>query len=154
MSQPARKAILVVEDNEDDVFLLRRGFQKANLDPVLHIVPDGQAAIEYLRAQLATSARAPQFLPALTLLDLQLPYFTGLQVLRWIRGEQVFSRMPVVVFTSSSNAADIESAYQIGANAYLVKPSDLDEQMRLAQLIYHFWLEFNQLPIPEPTPER
>lgn len=140
-----QRPILVVEDNEDDVFFLRRGFQKANLDPVLHVAADGKEAMEYL-TRLTQAGVQEALSPALILLDLQLPHFTGVQVLEWLRRDQTVGQIPVVVLTSSSNEADIRRAYAAGANAYLVKPSDLDQQTRLAEVIHQFWLGFNLLP--------
>ena len=142
---PIPKPILVIEDNEDDLFLLRRGFRRANLDPELEVATDGQEALDYLSKCLKMDGSKAR-LPAFILLDLQLPHLTGLQVLEWIRDQELLCRIPVIILTSSSNEADVDRAYDAGANAYLVKPSTLDEQTKMIQACYLFWFEFNQLP--------
>lgn len=145
-SQFAR-TILLVEDNEDDVFLLRRGLKQAHLEPILQVVTDGQQAMDYLARRNQGSDGASKELPACVLLDLQLPYFTGFQILEWMRRQPRLARLPVIILTSSTNLADIERAYAAGANSYLVKPSSIDQQARMAQAICLFWLEFNQSPL-------
>lgn len=139
-----RKSILVVEDNEDDLFLLRRGFKKAEFDPPVDVAADGKMAIDFLGRCIELFGAETQPFPALILLDLQLPYFNGFQVLQWMRGQRLLARVPVVILTSSLNNSDIERAYEAGANAYLVKPSDVDEHTRIAQGIRTFWFELNQ----------
>jgi two-component system response regulator len=137
------KAILLVEDTADDVFFLTRAFKRAGFQGPIHHAEDGRRAIEYLSGQgdLAGRNRAP--LPCVVLLDIKMPFVSGFEVLRWIRQESGCPRLPVVMFTSSDQENDVEQAYALGANAYLVKPSHSDQFVRLAELIKGFWTEAN-----------
>src|SRR5437867_3833044 len=116
------KTILQVEDDPNDVFLMQHAMKKAGLANPVHIVEDGQQAIDYLQGagQFADREKFP--FPGLMLLDLKLPYVMGLDVLKWIRQQP---RMPLVVIVLSASAedADIAAAYRLGANAFLTKPS-------------------------------
>jgi CheY-like chemotaxis protein len=114
--------ILLVEDNEDDVFLLENALTMAEVKSRLQVVRDGQEALHYLSgtAQFADRQRFP--FPSLILLDLKLPYRSGLDILAWMRQETNLPSTIVVVLTSSDEPADLKSAYGLGANTYLVKP--------------------------------
>ena len=136
-------SILLVEDDETDVILLRRAFKDAELQNPLHVARDGQEAIDFLaRPWLPPEDR----LPALILLDLKMPRRTGFEVLAWMRELPVLSTVPVIVFSSSANRRDIEQAYAQGANAFMVKPPSLGERLELARFIKQ-WLRFNQAPL-------
>src|SRR5690349_18131600 len=117
------KTILQVEDDPNDVFFLQRAMKKHGLLNPIQVASDGQEAINYLKGigKFADRARFPQ--PSLVLLDLKLPHVMGLDVLKWIRQE---SGLPLVVvpLTASANDEDIAAAYRLGANGFLVKPSD------------------------------
>ena len=145
------RSILLVEDNEDDVFFITRAFKAAGLPVSLTRVENGQRAIDYLsqRPPFDDLARFP--IPALVLLDLKMPFLSGFEVLRWIRQESRNARVPVIVFTSSNQERDIEQAYELGANAYLVKPDRADACSELAGLIKQFWLEANLPPPVKPA---
>ncbi len=137
------KVILHIEDEEADVFFLQHAMAKAgNLIPI-EVASDGQKALERLQkaADPATAAQFP--LPCLVLLDLKLPIVSGLQLLRWIRAEAALF-VPVIILSSSENENDIASAYRLGANAYLVKPSDTDNFHPIASAIRDFWLVQNR----------
>jgi CheY-like chemotaxis protein len=117
------EAILVAEDDENDLFLIRRAFQKAQLENPLHVVQDGEAAIDYLKGELVLG-REQNILPiTLVLLDIKMPRINGFEVLTWIRGQPEFNHLPVVMLTSSQESSDINRAYALGANSYLVKPA-------------------------------
>ena len=146
MSRPERP-LLVVEDNHDDVFLLQRAFKRAGLSVPIHVARDGREAMHYLRGEGDFRDRARYPLPIFVLLDLKLPFFTGLQLLEWIRDEPALKRLPVVILTSSSQPSDINRAYDLGANSYLVKPSSIDLFERLAGGVKLYWLELNQSPV-------
>lgn len=136
-------SILLVEDDEADVLLLRRAFKDAEVQNPLHVARDGQEAIDFLaRPWLPPDDR----LPALILLDLKMPRRTGPEVLAWLRESPVLCTVPVFVFSSSANRNDIEQAYVLGANAFLVKPPSLGERRELATFIKQ-WLRFNQPPL-------
>jgi CheY-like chemotaxis protein len=117
--------ILVVEDNPDDVFFLRRAFRKRGLDEGLTVLSDGQQAIDFLSRAVSDGQAAP--LPSLVLLDLQLPFYTGLQILEWARHRPVLREVPFIVLSSSSQRSDMDQALELGARAYHVKPSNPDE---------------------------
>src|SRR5437867_8904451 len=119
--------ILIAEDNEDDVFILQRALQKAGIPNPTHICKDGEEVITYLKAEGAYSDRQAHPFPRLMLLDLKMPRLTGFDVLRWIRGNPDCSVIPTMVLTSSREPKDIQEAYRLGVNAYLVKPASFEE---------------------------
>ena len=117
------KSILFAEDSEDDVFLLQRACRRAQLPNPLTFVRDGREAINHLsQAEVG---------PGCVVLDVKMPYRNGLEVLRWIRSQSKLSNSVVMMMTSSAQEQDIREAYQLGADAYLVKPSGSDELDRL-----------------------
>lgn len=115
--------VLYVEDEEDDVFFLREAFRRARLGADLRAVGDGRDAIRYLSGEPPYDDRAQQPLPDLVLLDLNLPLLSGFEVLSWVREHPALSRLPVLVFSSSSFDDDLRKAYALRADGYLVKPS-------------------------------
>jgi CheY-like chemotaxis protein len=121
MSQP-KHTLLLVEDNEDDVFLMRRALKAANITLPLHLAQDGQEAIDYLDGTGPFSDRTKYPLPTIVLLDLKLPYIPGLQVLTWIRYHEGLKDLPVIVLTSSPEDRDRDKAAELGALGYHVKP--------------------------------
>ena len=127
--------ILQVEDDENDVFFLKRAFKEAGILECLRVVTDGQEAIDYLSGtgEYADRARFP--LPTLVLLDLKLPRKTGFEVLEWVREQPCFS--------SSAQPPDIMGAYELGANSFVVKPPSLDQRIDLANAIRSYWLNHN-----------
>ena len=140
-TRPAR--ILLVEDNEADVRLTREALREAGDGVRLSAVGDGEQALAYLRRQ-AGFAEAPR--PDLVLLDLNLPRKNGLEVLDEMRSDEALAVIPVIMLTSSAARQDVEAAYAHGANAFVVKPQDLDSFMDLIGTIRGFWLGVAQLP--------
>jgi CheY-like chemotaxis protein len=135
------KTILLVEDDPNDVFMFQRAWEKAGGDS-LQIVTDGQQALDYLSGIGEYSDRIKFPSPCLVLLDLKLPRVMGLEVLRRIRlnsGLQV----AVVVLTASANRHDIATAYQLGVNAFLVKPGQFLKLREMVQTIKDFWIGHN-----------
>ena len=124
---PAGRLILQVEDSEDDVFMMKRVLKKAGVENPLHVVWDGQAAIDYLSAALDPERRAGHPLPFLILLDLKLPYRDGFEVLEWIRGREELREVAVAMLTGSGEARDRQRARALGARAYLVKPASIED---------------------------
>jgi CheY-like chemotaxis protein len=116
------KTILLVEDDEDDAFFMRRALTKAQINMPLHIAVNGQEALDYLGGAGKFADRAQFPTPAIVFLDLKLPCVHGFEVLKWIRSQPAFNELPVIVLTSSSEARDHEKALQLGATAYVVKP--------------------------------
>lgn len=139
------QTVLLVEDDENDVFFMQRAFQDANILTPLNVVTDGRQAIEYISGKGEYSDRQKFPLPCLILLDLKLPYVLGLDVLKWLREHNEFDTIVVVVLTSSKQDADIEKAYQLGANSYLVKPPDADQLLEMVKRIKLYWMEINQI---------
>ena len=131
--------VLIVEDSLDDLFLLRRIFNKLKLEHQIQSVQDGDAAIRYLEDP--TKPR-----PKLILLDLHLPKVSGFEVIAWVRGHSELRNLPIVILTSSSEPQDLKRAYDLGANGYLVKPGVLDQLQTMMQASSDFWLESNQVP--------
>jgi CheY-like chemotaxis protein len=140
------KPIFYVEDDENDTFLMRRALKKCGIENPLVIASDGQEAIDFLES-LRESARADSdSLPCLILLDLNLPNKNGHEVLQWIRKNSAFRTLVVIILSSSSHDKDIHRAYASGANAYIVKPSVVDDLMETVNAIHAFWLKQNHSP--------
>jgi CheY-like chemotaxis protein len=135
--------VLLVEDNEADVRLTREALREAGEDVRLSAVSDGEQALAFLRREDGF-AEAPR--PDLVLLDLNLPRKNGLEVLAELRADQSLPPIPVIVLTSSAAHSDVQAAYARGANAFVVKPLELDAFMDLIGAIRGFWLEVAQLP--------
>jgi len=138
--------ILYAEDNEDDVFLLQDAFERAGISNRLIVVRDGQAAIEYLAGTGDFADRAKHPLPCLAVLDLKMPRRTGLEVLGWIRGQAGWRWLPVIMFTSSAHHRDVRHAYDLGVNAFLVKPLSVKVRADVCRALKHFWLSYNETP--------
>jgi CheY-like chemotaxis protein len=138
------RSILLVEDDTNDVFFLRRAIQRAGIPNPVQSVEDGRQAIHYLEGTGDYSNRAKYPLPCLVLLDLKLPYVMGLDVLKWIRTRPELRGIIVLILSASNLAQDIRKAYFLGANSYLVKPTDPDELMSLVRVIKNYWLDLNQ----------
>lgn len=145
---PSDATILVVEDDENDLFLLKRAFAKAKVTNPIQEARDGEEAVGYLTQILQGSGDGAR-LPVLVLLDLKLPRLSGHEVLSWIRSQNATRRLPVVVLTSSDEPRDINMAYDAGANSYLVKPGDPTRILELALSVGTYWLMTNQPPITQ-----
>jgi two-component system response regulator len=146
------KTILQVEDDLNDVFFLQHAMKKMGVANPIQVASDGQQAIDYLKGTGRFSDREKYPMPGLVLLDLKLPYVMGLDVLRWIR-EDPRRSLPVVMLTASAEESDIASAYQLGANGFLTKPSVAGRLEDIVKAIKDFWLTHNTLPhelLPEP----
>jgi len=146
MAEPVLPTILLVEDTPSDAALIRRGFDKTNvLNPIVW-VKNGQEALAYLSGLGQYGDRIRYPLPALILLDLDLPEMTGFELLQWKRTQPYIRRIPVVVLTIDKATSAINAAYDLGANSYLVKPGDQEEIMRIVKSIQEYWLGLNQPP--------
>lgn len=140
------KPILYAEDEEDDVYFMRRAFEQAGITNPLVIAPDGQHAIDYLSGIGDFSDRNNHPLPGFVLLDLNMPRRSGIEVLKFIRSQPSMAALPVIVLTSSTQDADVHRAYILGANGYLVKPSQPDDLLPMVKSIKDFWLTHNRAP--------
>jgi CheY-like chemotaxis protein len=139
-----KETILLVEDDPNDVFFMKRALKLAGVLNPLQLAADGRQAIHYLGGTAEYSDRVKFPLPSLVLLDLKLPHVMGLDVLKWIREQPELKNLIVLVFTSSRLPPDISTAYLFGANSYLVKPSSPEELPKMVRMIKDYWLEMNQ----------
>lgn len=139
------KPILLVEDNDDDVDLILHAFKKTNLANEVVVARDGQQALDFLRRAGAYSKR-PEINPGLVLLDLKLPKVDGLEVLKQIKADKQFRTVPVVVFTSSREEQDQIESYNLGVNAFVVKPMDFKDFIVAIGELGLFWAVFNEAP--------
>jgi len=137
------KCILQVEDDDNDVFLLKRVFDQAGISSPLHVVRDGQLAIDYLSGAGGFADRQTHPLPCLVLLDLKLPKKNGLEVLEWVRHQPRLKSLVVVLFSSSALPQEVERAYELGVNSYIQKSSDSNQLREIAQLLKGWWLCYN-----------
>lgn len=128
---PRSRIVLLVEDNEDDVFALRWALRKAQIDLSVQIAGDGQQAIDYLAGVGVYADRRLHPLPGLVLLDLKLPYRTGTEVLAWIRERPTLDEIPIVVLSGSDEPRDREHVSALGARDYLVKPPTAEDLRRI-----------------------
>jgi CheY-like chemotaxis protein len=132
--------ILIVEDNDDDAFLIQRAFQRANILNGLHVVTNGEKAIAYLSGEGAYSDRTEHPLPKLVLLDLKMPGIDGFDVLRWIRKQPLLAGLRVVVLTSSTDVRDVNLAIQLGADGFMIKPADFLRLVEFSEALSGCWL--------------
>jgi two-component system response regulator len=143
---PDRREILLVEDNPDDVALTLRAFRRSRIANPVRVVGDGAEALGLLleRGAHGDPARAP--LPALVLLDLNLPKVDGLEVLRALRADRRTALLPVVVLTSSVEEQDVVRSYSLGVNSYVRKPVDFDQFVEAVRSLGLYWLVLNVAP--------
>ncbi len=133
--------ILLAEDDENDIFLMKRAFARANITNPLMVVRNGQEAIDYLAGKGDYGKRDKNPLPGMLLLDLKMPWMDGFDVLRWIRGQPQFNTLPVVVLTSSKLQEDIDKSRQLGVFDYRVKPHGFEDLVRLLTDVCQCWLD-------------
>jgi len=135
--------ILLVEDNIGDVGLIEEVFEEAKIKNILHVAQDGEEAVLFLRGKgkLLSSSR-----PDIIILDLNLPKKDGREVLREIKEDEKLQNIPVIILTSSSAEKDILQAYELHANAYVTKPLDFNQFIKVVESLINFWLGVVQLP--------
>ena len=149
------QVFLLIEDNDNDSVLLKKAFARGNLLNPLHIMRSGEEAMEYLKGEGRFSNRAEYPLPSVVLLDLNLPGISGFEVLQWIRAQPGINKLRVIVLTSSESIHDVNLAYRLGANSFLVKPMDVDHLCRMTEAISGYWVWLDHAPDAErPAPNR
>jgi CheY-like chemotaxis protein len=148
------RTILLVEDNDDDVFFMQQATKRAGIENPLQHVGDGQKALDYLSGTGQYGDRDKYPLPFLIILDLKLPLVRGLEVLQWIRERPEFEMIIVVVLTSSRETRDIDAAYRLGANSYLVKPTNVQRLLEMVKGIADYWIKFNESPVGIGAPAK
>ncbi|MGA9528635.1 MAG: response regulator [Terriglobales bacterium] len=145
------QTILLVEDNDDDAELTVRAFRRANVKNPLVRARDGEEALDYLFGRGAFAGRDTRDLPAVTLLDINMPKINGLEVLTAIRADERTSHLPVVILTSSNEDKDRLSAYSHFANSYVIKPVDYDQFVQAASQLGLYWMVLNSPAPPKQT---
>lgn len=152
--------ILVAEDRDDDVVLIRRAFELSRMPHALFFVENGEQAMLYLKGEGKYGNRAEYPLPDLLLLDLNMPRMDGFEVIEWVRKQPGLAALRILVLTSSSQMRDVNRAYLLGANSFLVKPHDFDNFVELSKTIQSFWLSassapdlFRERPTPRKAPD-
>ncbi len=139
------KVILLVEDNSRDVALTRRALDKSNIVNEVVVARDGVEALDYLFGIGTHAGRDMTVMPQIILLDLKMPKLDGLQVLQRMRADERTRRLPVVVFTSSSEEEDMVKSYDLGANSYVRKPVDFDQFLEATKQLGLYWLVLNEV---------
>jgi len=138
LTEQQRQTILMVEDSLDDVEATLRAFKKSNLVNPVHHAASGQAAIDYIGANAATTG--------LILLDLNMPGLSGVQTLERLKSEPQWCTIPVIVLTTSNDMRDVNACYERGANSYVCKPVDLAGLFDAIERLKEFWIEITILP--------
>jgi len=141
--------VLLVEDNDNDVVLTEEGFREARLKVNLHRVRDGVEAMAFLRRESGFESSP---MPDLILLDLNLPRMDGREVLAELIADTALCRIPVVILTTSNEAEDVQSMYQLRCSSYIQKPIDFDQFLRVIRVIGEYW--FTVVVLPEDSPPR
>jgi CheY-like chemotaxis protein len=132
--------VLLVEDDLNDIFLVKRAFKRAEISNPLQIVTDGEKAIDYLEGRGVYADRDAYPLPKLIVMDIKMPGKSGFEVLEWLKGDgQPLRKIPIVIVSSSDHPQDVNRAYELGANAYMVKPMEFRAVEHLFQSITHYW---------------
>jgi CheY-like chemotaxis protein len=139
------KRILLVEDSANDIDLTLAALEEHHLANEVVVARDGVEALDYLFARGAYANREPG-LPAVLLLDIKMPKLTGLEVLQQMKADPILKSVPVVMLTSSREEPDLEAAYALGANAYVVKPVDFNQFVAAVSQLGVFWAVLNEPP--------
>jgi len=139
------KTILLAEDNPKDVELILEAMTDNHLANQVVVVHDGVEAMEYLRCEGKFATRKPEN-PAVILLDIKMPRMSGIDVLRRIREDDKLKRIPVIMLTSSREEKDLNQSYDLGVNAYVVKPVGFKQFIEAVKQIGGFWAVLNELP--------
>lgn len=140
------KTVLLVEDNQDDVFVMKMACQRTGIPHELHVVTDGVMALDYLSGNGEYADRTAFPSPDVVFLDIKMPKRDGHEVLKWIRSQPGMKSLPVVMLTVSTQMADVDRAYELGVTSYLQKVSCLAEFGQGVRIILKYWLELNVSP--------
>ena len=138
------KAVLLIEDNLDDAALALRAFKQNNMADQIVLVNDGLDGLDYLHGTGNFAGRDTNLMPSLIIVDLMLPKLDGFGFLASVRADNRTRHLPVVVLTSSNENTDIEKAYNLGANSYIRKPTDLSKFVEAIRLLVQYWITLNQ----------
>jgi CheY-like chemotaxis protein len=146
--------ILLVEDRDDDIALIKKAFAKAYVLNPLQVVKNGEEAIAYLEGEGKYTNRAEYPLPELMLLDLKMPRIDGFEVLKWVRQQPGLATLRIVVLTSSEAIRDVNLAYSLGANSFMVKPMDFEDVTHMSKFLTSYWLKMSKTPETSRAPRR
>ena len=136
-------SILIAEDDPDDRFLLKKAFEENKAEETIAFVENGIKVLEFLKKIGDTN----HVFPNLIILDLNMPFRDGKEVLREIKEDSVLKRIPVLVLSTSSNEAIIDKCYELGANTYIVKPLSFERLLKVVEQIKSYWLQIASLPL-------
>jgi CheY-like chemotaxis protein len=131
--------ILLVEDDENDATLVQLAFQKNNIRNRVKWAKNGLEAVAYLNGDGEYADRQAFPFPEVLIIDLKMPRMSGLELLTWLREHPDYRVIPTIIMTASRLDADIEKAYSLGANTYMVKPASLDELARMVKVTHEYW---------------
>jgi CheY-like chemotaxis protein len=131
--------ILIAEDSEDDAYFLRRAMEKIGWKNPVQMLTDGGEVMDYLKGDGQYEDRSRYPFPSVMFIDIKMPRVNGFEVLKWLKEHEQCKVVPTIVFSSSDEPEDIERAYQLGANAYFVKPATADKLERMLRCAYDFW---------------
>ena len=131
--------VLLIEDSADDTLITKRLFSKVAPEIVLHVARSGAEAIDYLQGVDRFADRERYPLPSLLVLDLKMPGVDGFDVIKWVRAHPQLSPLPIVVLSSSNDPSDISRAHDLGANAYHVKPTDMNALSGMVEGLKTYW---------------
>lgn len=136
--------ILIAEDDTDDRFLLRSAFKENGFNDTLHFVENGVELIDYLlsTAQPGTDIRLPRFI----LLDLNMPKKDGREVLREIKQNPQFKKIPVIIFSTTNNEQEMRRCYELGANSYITKPNSFESLIKTVAALRSYWIQTTSIP--------
>ena len=137
--------ILIAEDDADDRFLLKTAFEESGYKNTLRFVENGVELIKHLKE--VTERKNTDEYPGFILLDLNMPKKDGREVLKEIKENKVFKKIPVIVFTTTKNENEISKCYELGANSYVVKPLVFDELVQIIQALYSYWFKISSIVV-------
>jgi len=147
------RTILLVDDSDNDLFLTRAAFKEVGFNVPLQEVRNGEEAIAYLKGDGVYSDRSQYPLPAVILLDLNMPLKNGFDVLRWVRTQPELKRISVIILSASMRSQDVDQAFDLGANSFLVKPGTINELVKMIRCLRE-WLQYNHFPPLNETVHR
>jgi CheY-like chemotaxis protein len=140
--------ILIIEDDQNDVLLLKKALVRAGVHNPIQVANDGAEAIKYLQGEGNYSDRSHFPFPSVIFSDLKMPRMSGFDVLEWLRRHPQCSIIPIMILSASKEDQDVRKAYQMGTNAYLVKPATLNELQEMVKTAYDFWAHCEKPVIP------
>src|SRR5690242_12890045 len=147
MTLPEQAVILLAEDLENDVLLVRRAFDNAGVKNPLFVVRDGEECLAYLGGTGKFADRDEYPLPDILLLDIKMPKVDGFEVLREIRKNKALAPLRIIMLTSSDQIFDVNKAYDLGANSFLVKPMEFENYLSMMRTLSSFWLDASRSPL-------